>query len=99
MRAHERVRIVQLRAAQEVEAASIHQNPGARLLDHEVVRGRRRLVEVEFVLESAAAACQNGHPQGGRPWLAVQDLGNAGDRALGQAKIRRLGAHRDSIAL
>ena len=99
MRPHERIRIVKLCAAQQIEAARIDKDPGASLLDHEVIGRCGRLIEIELVLEAAAAAREDRDPQGGRGGLAAQNLGDAGHRPLGQSKIRRLGAHDDTIAL
>ena len=72
--AHERVGVIQLRTAQQVEAAWVHQNTGARLLDHQIIRGGWRLIEVELVLKAATAPCEHGHPQCGGRGLASQYL-------------------------
>jgi dGTPase len=98
MRAHQCIRVIQLRAAKQIQAARIHQDAGARLFDYQIVLGRGRLFQIEFILKSAAAAGQNSHPQGGCG-LAIQNFGNARGRAIGQAKIRRVRAHAGNIAL
>lgn len=56
MSAHQRVRIVELSAVQEIKAAWIDNDPRARLFDDEVILRWHRCVQVELVLEAAAAA-------------------------------------------
>jgi dGTPase len=99
MGAHQGIRVIELGSAQQVEAAGIDQNPGTRLLDDEIIRRRRCLIKVELILKAAATAGKHSHPQGGLRGLAAQNFGNPRDGAIGQAKIRRLGAHGNTIAL
>jgi dGTPase len=99
MRTHQRIGVIELRAAQKVEAAGIDEDPRARRLDQQIVRRGRSLVEVELVLKAAAATREHGDAQGGRCRLALQNLGNACDGTVSQAKIRRVSAHDDTIAL
>ena len=61
MSAHQRIRVIELRPAQQIETAGVHQDPGARCFDHEVVGSRRRLIQVELILKAAASARENGH--------------------------------------
>ena len=99
MCSHQRIRIIELCPPQQVKAARVHQNPGTRLLDHQIVGSGRRLIQVKLILKAAASPREYGHPQGGRSRLAAQYLGDARHGTLGQAKIRRIGAHDHTIAL
>ena len=98
MRAHQRIGVIELRPSEQIKATGINQNPGASLLDHEIVRCGWRFVQIKLVLKTTTTAGEDGHSQSGRDGLAAQDLGNARHGTLGQAKIRRLGAHQDTIA-
>lgn len=64
MGAHERIRIVQLRASEQIKTALIDQHAGAVLLDHQVILGRWGFVEIKLILEAAAAAGQDGDAEG-----------------------------------
>ena len=93
MRAHQRIGIIKLGAAQQIKAALIDQNPGAALFDHQIILGRRGGFEIEFILKAAATAGQHGHAERRRRRLCAEDLGNAGRSPLGQAEVRRMRAH------
>ena len=83
--AHQLVRVVQFGAAQKVETRGVHDNARRAALDDQIIRGDR-LVQVELVLEAAAAAGQHGYAQGGGAAVRGDDLGYAGQGSVGHGE-------------
>ncbi len=83
MGAHQRIRIIKLRACKQIEAALVDENPRPALFNHQVVRGGRRFVQIEFILEAAAAAGEDRDAKRGWGRLGPQNFGNARGGAIG----------------
>ena len=85
MAAHQFVRIVQLRSRQQIQAGGIHKNPGCPALDYQIVR-LGSFIQLEFVLEPAAPARENGDAQGCLPAFRGNNLGYAGSGTVRDAE-------------
>ncbi len=64
MGAHQRIRVVELRAAEQIETARIDQHAGAVLFDHQIIFRGRCFVEVKLILEAAATAGKDRNAEG-----------------------------------
>ena len=93
--AHQLVRVVQLRARQQVQAGRIHQDlRPARSITRSSDCGA--VVQFEAILEAAASAGQHGDAQRGQSALGGDDLGDAGGGPLGQSELFHVLQHRAS---
>jgi hypothetical protein len=88
MAAHQFVGVVQFRTCQQVQADGIDDDPGGATLDDQVV-GLCLPVKLEAVLETAAAAGQDGDAKcgGGGRFRLGDDLGDAGGGAVGDGEL------------